>query len=225
MLINMVTSLDGKAAAGGKASPLGSVTDRMVMRNLRARVDAVMIGAGTLRAERLTLAVPEELAEAREARGLKPQPLGVVASTTGKVPLQTNLLGPPPDNFLILVPSGIPEESLAYLSGNVGVEILPESLSSGPGFDLKMALKILKEGHAVDVLLVEGGPFLNYALVSSGLVDEFFLTLTPKFLGGELSDTVTALEGPALSLESSVRPEMVSIHLSGDELFLRYVLN
>jgi riboflavin biosynthesis pyrimidine reductase len=126
---------------------------------------------------------------------------------------------------LILVPSGIPEESLAYLSGNVGVEILPESLSSGPGFDLKMALKILKEGHAVDVLLVEGGPFLNYALVSSGLVDEFFLTLTPKFLGGELSDTVTALEGPALSLESSVRPEMVSIHLSGDELFLRYVLN
>jgi riboflavin-specific deaminase-like protein len=225
VLINMVTTLDGKAAAGGKASPLGSATDRAVMRNLRARVDAVMIGAGTLRAEKLTLAVPEELAEAREARGLKRQPLGIVASASGNVPLQTNLLGPSPDNSLILVPSGIPKESIASLSGCASVETLPKALSSDPGFDLKKALNILKERHAVDALLVEGGPLLNYALVSSGLADEFFLTLTPKLIGGELYGSVTAFEGPALSTDTGVRTEIVSVHLSGNELFLRYVLN
>ncbi|MDX6379365.1 MAG: hypothetical protein QOI57_389, partial [Rubrobacteraceae bacterium] len=49
----MITSVDGKAAVGGKAGSIGSPTDRTVMRTLRSHADAVMIGAGTLRAERL----------------------------------------------------------------------------------------------------------------------------------------------------------------------------
>src|SRR5215212_8815849 len=51
VLINMVCSLDGKASAeDGKSGFIGSPTDRYLMRALRARADAVMIGAGTLRA-------------------------------------------------------------------------------------------------------------------------------------------------------------------------------
>jgi 2,5-diamino-6-(ribosylamino)-4(3H)-pyrimidinone 5'-phosphate reductase len=224
VLINMISSLDGKVAVSGKAGSLGSFVDRSVMRNLRACADAVMIGAGTLRAEKLTLAVPEDHARARESRGLEPQPLAVVTTATGDVPLQENLLGSSPENLLIFASSETPREHLVTLSSHALVEIVAEE-SSKPGrqLDVEEALIILKKRYGVNVLLIEGGPALNHALVSSGLADELFLTLAPKLLGGEGPGTLTILEGPALALKKT-EPKVVSIHFSGEELFLRYAL-
>ncbi len=224
MAINVVASLDGKAAVGGKAGSIGSLVDRALMRALRARADAVMTGAGTLRAEKLSLVVPEDLARAREARGLRPQPLAVVATATGDVPLQTNLLCSSPDDLIVLASPETPQERLATLSYHASVEIVPGAATArGPQLDLKRALEILRERYAVDVILVEGGPALNHALVSSGLADELFLTLAPKLLGGERPGVLTILEGPALPPRKT-EPKLVSVHLSGEELFLRYTL-
>lgn len=232
--INMVSSLDGKAAMGGKAGAIGSPADRILMRTLRARADAVMIGAGTLRAEKLTLAVPEILARARKALGLRPQPLSVVATATGDLPLQTNLLGPPSENLLVLIPPGIPEERLATLSSKAKTEIVAQRKPTNQGglvqtgteplLDLSEALWTLKRRYAVDVLLVEGGPALNHALISSGLADELFLTLAPKLLGGSRPEALTILEGPAVP-PGKTAPELISLHLFDDELFLRYALH
>jgi riboflavin-specific deaminase-like protein len=234
--INMVSSLDGKAATGGKAGAIGSPADRLLMRTLRARADAVMIGAGTLRAEKLTLAVPESLARARKALGLKPQPLSVVATTTGDLPLQTNLLGPSPENLLVLVPPEISEERLATLSSRAKTEVvvaqrrptdregLVGQKGTRPSLDLSEALCTLKRRYAVDVLLVEGGPALNHALISSGLADELFLTLAPKLLGGSRPEALTILEGPAVP-PGKTAPELTSLYLFENELFLRYALH
>jgi riboflavin-specific deaminase-like protein len=221
----MITSVDGKAAVGGKAGPIGSPTDRTVMRTLRSHADAVMIGAGTLRAERLTLAVPENLARVRRSHALGPQPLAIVVTVTGDVPLQTNLLGFSPDNLLVLTSPEITEERLAALSALASIEIVPkEKLAPGSRLDLTRALEVLKKRYAVDVLLIEGGPSLNYALASSGLADELFLTLAPKLLGGAHPDTLTILEGTSLLPSKSPNPELISVHLSNNELFLRYTL-
>ena len=222
MLINVVASLDGKATVAGKAGSIGSRTDRLLMRALRGRADAVMTGAGTLRAEKLTLAVPGELARSREARGLKPQPLAVVATATGDVPLETNLLGPSRENLLVLASPETPEERLAALSSRASVEVVPKE-TPGPRLDLTRALETLKRRYSVGVLLVEGGPALNHALVRAGLADELFLTLAPKLVGGERPSALTTLEGSALPPRKT-GPELISVHLSGDELFLRYAL-
>jgi riboflavin biosynthesis pyrimidine reductase len=235
--INGVASLDGKVTMYGKAGPIGSPVDRTLMRNLRANVDAVMIGAGTLRAEKLTLAVPESLARVREVRGLRPQPLAVVATATGNVPLQENLLGFSPDDLLVLVSPDVPEERLAVLSSYASaIEVVPKEAtktsegvaSSGPDtcprLDLTKALETLKKRYAVGVLLVEGGPALNHALVSAGLADELFLTLAPKLLGSTRLDALTVLEGSATLAQQSPEPELISIHLADSELFLRYAL-
>ena len=222
----MISSLDGKVAISGKAGSLGSSVDRTVMRNLRVCADAVMIGAGTLRAEKLTLAIPQDRARARESRGLKPQPLAVVTTATGDVPLQENLLGSPPENLLIFASSETPEEHLVTLSSHASVEIVTEE-SSEPGrldlIDLREALRVLKKRYEVGVLLVEGGPVLNHALISLGLADELFLTLAPKLVGGERPGTRTVLEGPTLA-SPKTEPKLISIHLSGEELFFRYAL-
>ena len=83
--INMVGSVDGKAAAADKASGIGSSVDRQVMRNLRAGNDAVAVGANTLRAERLSLGLDKTPAHGH-------QPLAVVVTGTGEVPLRENLI-------------------------------------------------------------------------------------------------------------------------------------
>ena len=76
----------------------------------------------------------------------------------------------------------------------------------------------------MDALLVEGGPALNYALVSAGLADELFLTLAPKLLGGTRDEALTMLEGPAVPHLITPEPELISVYLSDNELFLRYAL-
>jgi riboflavin biosynthesis pyrimidine reductase len=84
VFINMVASVDGKTAVEGKASSLGSAADRSVMRTLRSRADAVMVGGGTLRAEKLSLSL--------EADEPGPRPLAVILTNTGDVPLESNLI-------------------------------------------------------------------------------------------------------------------------------------
>lgn len=49
--VNFAATLDGRAAIGGVSGPIGSATDTAMLAGLRTRFDAVMIGAGTKRAE------------------------------------------------------------------------------------------------------------------------------------------------------------------------------
>jgi len=50
--MNFVATVDGRATIGGVSGPIGSSTDTAMLAGLRNRFDAVMIGAGTMRAER-----------------------------------------------------------------------------------------------------------------------------------------------------------------------------
>jgi len=50
--MNFAATLDGRATIGGVSGPIGSQTDTAMLSGLRKRFDAVMIGAGTMRAER-----------------------------------------------------------------------------------------------------------------------------------------------------------------------------
>jgi riboflavin biosynthesis pyrimidine reductase len=210
VIINMVSSIDGKSTIWGRTAGLGDEADRQTMRNLRSKADAVMVGAGTLRCERISLGLDEP------ADG--PQPLAVVATKTGNVPLESNLIVHKSQQVLLLLPENlqVPRyESARWLR-------VPGDPSGN--MDLQEALKRLKNEHAVDLLLVEGGPTLNHALASCDLADELFLTLAPKLLGGEGLNSATILGGAPLPPEASA-PKLLSGHLAGDELFLRYDLH
>jgi riboflavin biosynthesis pyrimidine reductase len=52
LAMNFAATVDGRAAIGGVSGPIGSETDTEMLSGLRTRFDAVMIGAGTMRAER-----------------------------------------------------------------------------------------------------------------------------------------------------------------------------
>jgi 2,5-diamino-6-(ribosylamino)-4(3H)-pyrimidinone 5'-phosphate reductase len=211
VVINMVSSIDGKTTVEGKASRLGSEADRRAMRVLRSKVDAVMVGAGTLRAERLSLALD------KPADGQ--QPLAIIVSQTGNVPLESNLIVGDGQEALVITTQGAPENLEDRLRERA--RVLRLSATPSGAVDLGEALEVLKAGYAANLLLVEGGPRLNHALISGNLADELFLTLAPKLLGGTLGEGLTILNGPVLVARDM---HLLSTHLAGDEAFLRYDL-
>jgi 5-amino-6-(5-phosphoribosylamino)uracil reductase len=76
----------------------------------------------------------------------------------------------------------------------------------------------LRAEHGVRSVLCEGGPHLNRSLLAERLVDEVFLTLAPKLVGGAPDTTIVAGAPPDEPLEL----ELVSVHESAGGLYLRY---
>jgi len=214
VMINMVSSVDGRSALEGKASGIGSATDRRTMRTLRSRADAVMIGAGTLRAEKLTLGLDE-------ADGGR-QPLAIIVTHTGEVPLEEHLIVKGGQEVLILLSDAAPERVVERLSNLALVMRLPADATGA--VDLKRALLALQTERGIESLVVEGGPGLNHALIRCHLVDELFVTVAPELLGGSADQAITLLRGPTLPARDRPTLDLVSIHLSGGELFLRYAM-
>ena len=87
VITNFAITLDGRATIQGRSGPIGSDTDTQMLVGLRTKVDAVMIGAGTLRAERYGRIVPDPEKRARRERdGLPHDPLAVVVSGRLDIP-------------------------------------------------------------------------------------------------------------------------------------------
>lgn len=224
MAINMVSSLDGKVSVEGRANVLGGPADRRAMRNLRSGFDAILRGAATLRAEKISAGVPEPLAALRVSRGLPAQPREAIITKTGEVSLKTNLLNFAPDRTMIITPeAALDNPAFARLSPLAVLFGAPEN----PDGDVALpeTLRLLKKDCGLDRILVEGGPTLNQALISDSLVDELFLTLAPKLVGGRPPDSQTLLDSVApLPKNLEHHAQLRSVHIAGGELFLRYAL-
>ena len=81
VMLNMVSSADGRATIGGRSGPLGSAADRALFHALRTVVDAVMAGAGTMRTERYGRIIAQESRrQLRRSRGLSEEPLACIVS-------------------------------------------------------------------------------------------------------------------------------------------------
>jgi riboflavin-specific deaminase-like protein len=211
VVINMVSSLDGKTTLDGKASDLGTRADRQAMRNLRSKADAVMVGAKTLRAEKLSLGLDEP----PPAR----QPLAIILTNSGEdLPLESNLVAHERQQLLVIAPRG----AALHLPEHVGRTLLVPR--AGRGANLKEMLRTLSAEYAIDLLVVEGGPTLNHSLISAHLADELFLTLAPRLLGGVPQDSLTILDGPRLPSRAECL-KLLSVQLCCDQLFLRYTFD
>ncbi len=212
VFINMVASVDGKTAEDGKASSLGTAADRSVMRTLRSKADAVMVGGGTLRSEKLSLGL--------DADDPRPRPLAVIWTATGNVPLERNLVRDPSQNVLVLLSEDAGEGVERDLRDLARVRRVPAAESL---IDAEKALRILKTEYGIKLLLCEGGPSLNHALIRANLADELFVTLAPVLLGGDAPNTPSITKHRPLAGPSQL--DLLSAHPVGDELFLRYAIH
>jgi 5-amino-6-(5-phosphoribosylamino)uracil reductase len=206
--INMVSSLDGKATLDWRTQGLSSDVDRRVFHLLRTQADAVMVGAGTARTERYgRITKSDELRQIRANEGLVPDALAVVVSARLDLPPDLPLLNDPDQRVVVATAS---EDTLPGLEGNVEYARV--------GDDLPRLMAYLHERHAVRSVLCEGGPTLNSFLFAAEIVDELFLTLNPKLLGGAAALTIVA----GRELVEPAEPGLVSVAEADGELYTRW---
>ena len=220
-IINAIGTLDGRGAVGGKSTPIGSEVDHHLMRNIRANVDAVLVGAGTLRSEDLTLSVYESLARRRRERGMAKQPLSIILTSSGNVPADRRIFDPNAESdVLIFAGSHASRQDLVRLSRLATVRRSSATSSATGISELEEILETLADEFAVRHLLVEGGPKVNHSFLEARLVDELFLTLSPKIAGGDSRFLVDGKELP----HNGDSFNLISAHLSDSEIYLRYRL-
>jgi riboflavin biosynthesis pyrimidine reductase len=230
--LNMISTADGRASIGGRSGPLGGRADRALFHGLRAVVDAVMAGAGTVRAEGYRRLVRDEaVRRRRRERGLAEEPLAcIVSGRLALAPAQVPLLAEPAARVAIVTSS---EASLPDCPAHV--EYVRARRDGA--LDLEAALGELRGRFGVRTLLCEGGPRLAAQLCAAGLVDELFLSLAPKLAGGDapaLGDTPSGADAPAARGETPLRilagaelSPPLELELAGaleheSHLFLRY---
>ncbi|WP_406290772.1 bifunctional diaminohydroxyphosphoribosylaminopyrimidine deaminase/5-amino-6-(5-phosphoribosylamino)uracil reductase RibD [Embleya sp. NBC_00896] len=160
-------TLDGRsAAADGTSRWITSAASRADVHTLRASVDAVLAGSGTLRADDPHLA-------ARDVPGAR-QPLRVIVDTHARTPAGARVLDDAAPTLIAVAP----DADAAHLPATA---VLRVPRAEG-GLDPHT---LLKELYARDVraVLLEGGPTLAGAFAAAGLIDTVVGYLAPALLG------------------------------------------
>ncbi len=206
--VNFAATVDGRATIGGVSGPIGSATDTGMLAQLRTRFDAVMIGAGTMRAERYgRLISSQEQRERRERIGLPHDPLMVIVSGRLDLPWDAPLFSSGGGRVLIFTASEAePPQTATPL----------RVVRHAGSVDIVAALRNLRQERGIRALLCEGGPGLHGELEGGALVDDLFLTIAPKLAGGTAP---RILEG---ELATVAELELAWLLESNGELFARY---
>ena len=210
LALNMVSTADGKAAMDWRTRGISTDVDRELFHHLRTQADAVMVGAGTVRAVRYgTVTKTDELRAKRVDEGVREVPLAVIVSGRLDLPADLPILNVPDQPVVIATASDavIPD---------LGEQVTYERV----GDDLPLLMARLRSEHGVRAVLCEGGPTLNSILLAAGLVEELFMTLHPKLLGGAAALTIVA----GRALVDPVELELVSLAEAESELYTRWRL-
>jgi riboflavin biosynthesis pyrimidine reductase len=207
--VNMITTLDGRASIRGRSKDLGSEVDSELLLGLRHRFDAVMVGAGTIRAERYGRIVADaEARRQRELAGLKADPLAVIVSGELDLPFDAPIFTCGAGEILVFTCS---DRAVPETATPLRIERIDGPIRVDP------VLRHLRKECAVRAVLCEGGPHLFGQLEAAGAVDELFLTISPELIGGEASPRI--LEG---ALAHPGRKRLAELLEHEGELFARY---
>jgi 5-amino-6-(5-phosphoribosylamino)uracil reductase len=207
--LNMISTADGRATVKGRAGHIANHADYELFHATRARMDAIMVGAETIRVESYGRAINSaEARERREREGLPADIATVVVTRRVSLPADVGLLKAAENTVIVLTPS---EDGALPAEAKATVEYLREP-------DIAEGLRRLRREHGIRSLVCEGGPNLNATLLPAGLIDELHLVYAPKLAGGH--DPLTILGGD--ELDPPIDLELITLHESGGYLFCRY---
>lgn len=214
--VNMAMSADGKVSTVRRESfSLGSPWDRYLMDILRARSDAVVIGARTLQLDGWAIRVRHPAVRKRRLKQRRPpHPLNVVVSTDLDLPPEAEFFSFPETEKLVVTTRRATVARVRKFRRIAEVVVLPAGRIRP-----RNVLSVLWE-RGIRRVLVEGGGTLNFSFFRDNLVDELFLTVTPVIVGGGAAPTPA--DGQGFLKDDLVRLKLVSSRRRGDEVFLKY---
>lgn len=206
VILNAAMTLDGKIATVAGDSRISCEADLKRVHALRASVDAVMVGVGTVLADDPSLTV-------RRARGKSPT--RIVIDSFAKTPPNARVL----DNSaptIIASTKSAPKRRLQKLRAT-GSKII---VAGEKEVDLHRLLEKLRS-LGVRKLLLEGGSTLNWGMLKEGLVDEVRVAVSPRIVGGATAKTLVGGAGFG-EVQKGVGLDLKKVTKVGKNLLLTY---
>jgi len=211
-------SIDGCVAdARGDSKWISSPESRELVHQLRARMDAVVVGIQTVLSDD-----PKLTARPRKLRDRMRTPLRVVLDSSLRTPVNSKLIKTIREAPVLIVhrknSTAAVQRRIAALQKR-GVQTLAVGLGKSGHLDWSRILKELARRGCTNVL-VEGGPRVLGTLAKAGLMDEAWIFIAPKIAGDARARH--AVEGIKLvSIERMVGVKIESIELSGPDVLIR----
>lgn len=177
VLLSAAMSLDGRLDdASSSRLVLSDAADLDRVDGVRAGVDAILVGAGTVRADdpRLLVRSADRRAE-RERAGHPPSPLRVTLTSTGDLGPESALFTTPGADTLVYAPA----RAVDTVRDRLGAR---SEVAAADG-----VADVLDDLAARGVvrLMVEGGGAVHTALLAAGLVDEIQVVVAPFLVGDD----------------------------------------
>ena len=197
VILKSALTLDGRSAtASGDSRWITGEESRALVHRLRDRVDAIMVGIGTVLHDdpQLTCRLPG---------GGGRDPLRVIVDSGLQIPASAAVLSPASAaGTLIATTAAADAKKRRELEAcGATVQVCAERDGRVDLFDLLRRLGAI----GIQSLLVEGGAVLNQALLGAGLVDRVMVFLAPKLLGGN--------DGKGMFSGSGVDTLAAAVHL------------
>jgi riboflavin-specific deaminase-like protein len=219
VIANFAITADGKVSTR-QFTPTGFTrpADKRRLLDIRARGDALLVGAGTVAADSMTMRLPaEDLRAGREAQGRPAEPLRVMISNRGNLDPGGKVFREGGAPRVVFSTGRMPEKTRARLAPLADLWLF----ESGT-IDLPAALQILRAEYRVRTLVCEGGPTLFRSLLEIEAVDELHLTWAGLVFGGAKAPTLTGL--PGNFLPRIVRARLTAMESGDGECYLTYRL-
>ncbi|MBO0683661.1 MAG: RibD family protein [Candidatus Dormibacteraeota bacterium] len=217
VLLSCAMSVDGYIDdAGPSRLELSNSEDFDRVDAERARADAILVGAGTVRRDdpRLLVRSPDRRRERLE-RGLPASPLRVTLTASGDLDPGRRIFAGDGAESLVYCSSPLAESLERGLRGRAAVVAL------GPALQLDALLGDLA-GRGVGRLMVEGGSSLHTALLVQGLADELQLAVAPFLVGDPCAPRFV---GPGSFPHGPANPmALAEVRRLGAVVVLRYLL-
>lgn len=215
--VNFAITWDGRVSTRKfTPSDFSSKRDKRRLAEIRSTSDAVLVGASTIAADKMTLGISDPALRAeRIARKLPSHPLRIIVSNSGRIPPTLRVFEKDFSPIVIFSTTRMTQRTRTALA-----RVADLWLHEGAAVNLPAMLATLRADYRVKRLVCEGGPRLFHALLAGRLVDEIHLTLSPRIFGGIAAPTLTGLAGDFLP--RSTRCALREMEVVEGECFLRY---
>jgi 5-amino-6-(5-phosphoribosylamino)uracil reductase len=216
VLLSCATSIDGYLDdASGSRLILSDEADLDRVDEVRAGCDAILVGAGTIRADDPRLVVRSaERRRARVGRGQPETPMRVTLTATGDLdPAARFFAG---GDALVYCASPAMSATRGRLAGAATV------IDAGDPLDLRGVVADLAR-RGVRRLMVEGGGQVLTAFLAADLADELHVAIAPLFVGDPAAPRAV---GPGrFPHDATHRMRLAGVHAVGDMVVARYLLD
>ena len=209
VILNAAMSLDGKISTINGDGEFSDDIDWKRVHKLRADVDGIMVGIGTILKDDPKLRV----------KYFEGNPARIIVDSTCRIPLNAKCIKFESERYptIIGTTSKAPKDKIEALK-KLGVKV--HICGSGPRVDLHDFLGQLRK-NGIKKIMLEGGGTLNFSMFKENLVDEVRISMAPVIIGGK--SAVSLVEGNGFPrVTESVDLNLIKMEQLGKNILLSY---